>query len=1127
MSLRSLLHVTLFLTSSLLWIGMTYSPDANNSSTNRFDAPAMAPPPLCGGNLGENILPNGDFGSGTDNVLQIDPGYSGLQTYSFAPSPPEGFYTVTNNTTSWGGINGATWIDIGDNSPDPEGYMMVVNAFALSGVFYDQTVDICEETTYEISMDAINIYDPNLPVGAQPNLEIIINGTALLNTGNLPQDATWQTFNLLYTSMPGETSLTLEIRNNTPGGIGGNDFALDNVLIQACGPEAILVETFPSLKCPGDSLDLVLTVGPEYPNPFMQYQVSTDGENTWTDLGAPTDQLQITIPSVPDNAAYRALVASSLPNLLSGSCSVLTNVQPIFYTNINNCFTSPVLFQGLLCNGSLGENAVIGGDFGTGPDPFGPPLPGGATSYQYNNDTFPNDGFYSLVNDFNFDPCLGFFPESCWIPFQDNSADPEGYCLVVNADVEPGLFYTQEINDLCENTTYQFSADILNVNAPFFFPGNPLGTEVINLPNIDFIVAPTGTPNELTAAAPALYNTGDILNDSTWNTYGFTFTTGPGVTDIILALRNNAPGGDGNAIDNIEIRPCGAFLDIINDGFVCDGYPLDLEVSVTGNGVDPVFLQWQQSADGLVWNNLPGEDATTLNIPVPTAGEQYRVIGATDPALLSSPFCHVISEPIVVTILPNSQTAIDTMICPGEIVTVGSSMYSVPGNYTDVLVAANGCDSTVNLTLGLLLVPSTILQETICEGEDFQVGTSTYILPGNYIDTLVAANGCDSIIFLDLEVLQAFQTFEEVVLCDGDLYNGVSYDNDTTLTFQLSSVDNCDSTVFVNILVSELSEVEIFGDTLICDGESTVLSVGQFETYDWSTGSNNQSINVGEAGIYEVVVSDELGCTADTSVNLSVIELEMFVTGRSPSCPGIRSGSISIDSVLGGKAPYLYTLNDRPFTSDPRFQELGADTFLVTVQDAFGCTLTEPFILEDPVPLELSIGEDRTINLGDTAQLNYTASFEPISLQWSPDFYLNCSDCDDPIAVPLETTTFQLLALDEEGCAVKAEVTIFLGKTRFVYIPNTFSPDNDGINDVFTIYGGEDVVSVARLMIFDRWGSLLYQRDNFAPNDENGGWDGRYPNGLEAAQGVYPYFCLVQFIDGRIRRYEGGIMIIR
>ncbi|MEM1219192.1 MAG: gliding motility-associated C-terminal domain-containing protein, partial [Bacteroidota bacterium] len=663
----------------------------------------------------------------------------------------------------------------------------------------------------------------------------------------------------------------------------------------------------------------------------------------------------------------------------------------------------------------------------------------------------------------------------------------------------------------------------------FFFPGNPTGTEVISLPNVDFIVAPLGTPNELTAAAPELFNSGDILNDSTWNTYGFTFTTGPGVTDIILALRNNAPGGIGNdlAIDNIEIRPCGASLDILNDGFVCDGYPLDLEVSVTGNGVDPIFLQWQQSANGLIWNNLPGEDAITLTIPNPVAGEQYRVIGATDPTLLTSPFCHVISAPITVTILPNSQTMIDTMICPGEAVTIGNNDYTVPGNYTNVLVAANGCDSTVNLTLGLLLVPSTILDETICEGEDFQVGTSTYILEGNYVDTLVAANGCDSIVFLDLEVLQAFQTFEEVVLCDGDLFNGVAYDNDTTLTFQLSSVDNCDSTVVVNILVSDLSEVEIFGDTLICDGESTVLSVGQFESYDWSTGSDNQSINVGEAGIYEVVVTDELGCLADTSVNLSVIELEMFITGRSPSCAGLRTGSISIDSVLGGKAPYLYTLNNRPFTDDPRFQELGSDTFLVTVQDAFGCTLTEPFFLEDPIALELDAGEDRTINLGDTAQLNYTASFIPSSVNWTPNLPLNCSDCDNPIAIPLETTTFELLALDQDGCAVVDRVTIFLGKTRFVYIPNTFSPDNDGINDIFTIYGGEDVVSVARLMIFDRWGSLLYQRDNFLPNDETAGWDGRYPNGIEAAQGVYPYFCLVQFIDGRIRRYEGGIMIVR
>jgi len=95
---------------------------------------------LCDGNLGINIFEDGDFGSGTANVLAIDPNIAPGYTYSSANvSPQDGLYTITNNTGDWS-FKFPTWLDIEDNSPDPNGYMMVVNASFEPGLFYVQEV---------------------------------------------------------------------------------------------------------------------------------------------------------------------------------------------------------------------------------------------------------------------------------------------------------------------------------------------------------------------------------------------------------------------------------------------------------------------------------------------------------------------------------------------------------------------------------------------------------------------------------------------------------------------------------------------------------------------------------------------------------------------------------------------------------------------------------------------------------------------------------------------------------------------------------------------------------------------------------------------------------------------------
>jgi hypothetical protein len=97
-------------------------------------------PVLCNGNLGDNIFTEGDFGKGNANVVAMNPGYAPGFIYTTNVPPDDGQYTITNDMRPWSNIF-PTWIQIGDNSTDPKGYMMVVNASYAPGIFYEQIID--------------------------------------------------------------------------------------------------------------------------------------------------------------------------------------------------------------------------------------------------------------------------------------------------------------------------------------------------------------------------------------------------------------------------------------------------------------------------------------------------------------------------------------------------------------------------------------------------------------------------------------------------------------------------------------------------------------------------------------------------------------------------------------------------------------------------------------------------------------------------------------------------------------------------------------------------------------------------------------------------------------------------
>jgi len=340
------------------------------------------------------------------------------------------------------------------------------------------------------------------------------------------------------------------------------------------------------------------------------------------------------------------------------------------------------------CDGNLGENIFEDGDFGEGAPNILFMNPNIAPGYNYSYAPPPNDGDYTITNNTT---TWGSFAAN-WQNISDNSDNPNGYMMVVNASFDPGLFYEQNVTGLCDDTEFEFSADIYNLI---------LGANNVILPNVSFLID-----------GNVVFQTGDVPGNGQWNTYAFTFATEPGQTEVTLALQNNAPGGAGNdlALDNISFRACGPKAEILPETIanICeDGDPIQIAATINGDQYDNPQLQWQSSTDeGATWANIPEATDLTYTHTNLTAGYYYyRYLLANGTANLDNDKCRVNSNVKIIYVQPKSYQLIDT-ICDGLSVTIKDEAYTTSGIYTDSLLSAIGCDSIVTLTLTVIDDPN-------------------------------------------------------------------------------------------------------------------------------------------------------------------------------------------------------------------------------------------------------------------------------------------------------------------------------------------------------------------------------------------------------------------------------------
>ncbi|MEL7426730.1 MAG: gliding motility-associated C-terminal domain-containing protein, partial [Bacteroidota bacterium] len=355
--------------------------------------------------------------------------------------------------------------------------------------------------------------------------------------------------------------------------------------------------------------------------------------------------------------------------------------------------------------------------------------------------------------------------------------------------------------------------------------------------------------------------------------------------------------------------------------------------------------------------------------------------------------------------------------------------------------------------------------------------------------------------------------------------------------------NGCTSTATVEVLINdELPSVIIaVPPALTCEQSSVILdgsmsSQGSNYTYQWSSldgtllGNGLAAIDsTSMPGSYVLVVTDTTtGCTNDESVVVSqegqpILGLEVAAQG--PPCVGGTFGSISVDEVVGGTPPFNYALNNGIMGPFSFFDDLLPGSYELQVQDANGCSWTETIILSEALDLEVDLGPDLEVELGDSIQLKPLTNRPISSWQWTSDFFSTNAPFE-PVVTPTETQFVLLTVFDDNNCTATDTIRIFVDTDRDVFIPTAFSPDGIGENERFTIYAGDEVVIIQSLRIFSRWGNMVFEQENFSPNDPNLGWDGTlWGEPLNAA--VFVYYAEILFTDGKSELITGDVVLLR
>ncbi|MEO6638622.1 MAG: gliding motility-associated C-terminal domain-containing protein [Ginsengibacter sp.] len=538
-----------------------------------------------------------------------------------------------------------------------------------------------------------------------------------------------------------------------------------------------------------------------------------------------------------------------------------------------------------LCQGSLGE-PVVNITFGSGPNP-GPPIAATLTNYLYVPYACPADGAYTIGN--SSPNCFG----DTWHTLTEDHTpnDTSGYMMIVNASFEPGDFFVQQVDGLCDNTTYEFAAWMLNI-----LKNSACGNSGI-VPNVTFKIETLG------GTVLQTYQTGNIPGSTSplWKQYGLFFKTPVNINTVVIRMTNNAPGGCGNDIvlDDITFRPCGALVTVaINNTSTtinaCQGDNTSYTLSsmVTPADVNTKY-QWQKSTDmGVNWSDIAGaSNATYVRQPVSGLGTyQYRV-AVTQGNYASIPSCsRVMSMPLIINqvALPVPGAANNGPVCESTTLTLqanAASAYSWTGplNFT----STQKSPSIASVALGYS--GKFYVKVTSADGCVNTDSTVVNIIKGPFVDAGPDANICEG---TSTQLNGATNANTYLWNPPADLSNPQTLNPiaaPTATTNYILTVDNgtCkkSDSVIVTVYKKPIADagadkVIIAGNTTTLDGSTNVTDATVLWTPAYNISSDTSlTPQVGPlvATTYALTLSSKFGCGVSTDSVLVKVYAKLFI----------------------------------------------------------------------------------------------------------------------------------------------------------------------------------------------------------------------------------------------------------
>ena len=638
-------------------------------------------------------------------------------------------------------------------------------------------------------------------------------------------------------------------------------------------------------------------------------------------------------------------------------------------------FASQSYSQLGFCGGSTGD-AIFTENFGNGTD-YGPELTSGITTYTYVSGA-PQDSFYTLFHRTNL--------LQSWHNSPDHTPDamdgPNGKCLIVNANNNvSGAFYKRTVTGLCVNTTFEFSAWLLNVFNPS--SGACSGNEIPI--NVRFEIW-----NDTQTTLLSSGDTGDIFGTTSpiWKQFALVFTT-TNQTSVVLIMKNNGVGGCGNdlAIDDISFKSCGALTTVSNPSYPNNNYttcntPASVTLNAVTNGNSNYFYQWQSSIDNLIWTDIVGQNNATLISQPVSVTTYYRTKIAQDIANINSTFCSTVSNVFTVTmsngLIPATSNgnvnSCDNEAIPAISVTTnaentvswfdqstgGNLLLAISNSYTptnagtyyaEVYNASSNCYGTARtpVTLTISPTPTTTFTGNLnyCSGQITDLNFQSDIPGTTFSWTVTSSDVAGATAGNGTSIAQNLST------------NGVSGSVTYVVTPTNNGCAGSPISIEVNVSATPIPQIK--------DGQLCVLGNGTFGippyildtelnnvdySFQWFFNGNpiaNAQDNIYSAnqiGQYGVIATNNVSNCASDLITASVTEISKITSISVDQSKDFSENTFITVNLTGGQPPFLYQINNGGYQTSNTFSDLLPGIYEIEVTDSFNCsTLNSTVIL--------------------------------------------------------------------------------------------------------------------------------------------------------------------------------------